>query len=676
MKRVLILTAFILSGCASTPPTTVNIDQPPSVKPDSASTMMAGVSSVDITPPPGLPMAGYSMMANKGKGFRTRLKARTLYLDDGKGRSMALVQMDMFAGSLLLQHKVASAVAEKTGLNPGDIAVIGTHTHSAPSNYHHNDFYNKHASSGIGFEERYLEFMTARIVEGVEQAWAERKPAKIATGRKDIYGYNRNRSLSSYVLNPGQEYASDVFKAVNPSLYMIRVDGLDSDGTYKPMGAFSSFSVHATTLSALVDVYNADLFGYAQRELEWAVEKDYDTSWPVIHALATGTHGDMAPALADHNDRLFGHAPVNWKASKELGQGIGREAIGLFKELEGKLSTDLALRTATREINIMEENSAGNAEICSQPFAGNALAGGAYERRTPWLAAVPVLQGGNALSRRTFSTDGCQGNKRILGFSALQPLFEPTKSFPTTVLFQLMQVNDMAIVPLPFEITADSGRRMRDAIFDAYKNAGNTSLDNIAVISTSNGYFGYTTTPEEYDRQNYEGGHTLYGRYTTPYLVNRLGQLAEDSLKTEELEELLPRWTYTLKTGAFMPEKVLPQGSRAALTDPAFNEADESHEEDYIAFRWSDAAPFAIKLHEPLVSIETKTSAGWQPLVVEDIPVNDQGYDIEVRLVDTEGDGMAEWETRWYNPLPMDKGDYRFVIEPRNGSGAIYSKVF
>ena len=621
-------------------------------------------------------MAGYSMMANKGKGFRTRLKARTLYLDDGQGRSVALVQMDMFAGSLLLQHQVASAVAEKTGLNPGDIAVIGTHTHSAPSNYHHNDFYNKHASSGIGFEQRYLDFMTARIVESVEQAWADRKPAKIATGRKDIYGYNRNRSLSSYVLNPGQEKADDVFKAVNPALYMIRVDGLDDDGVYKPMGAFSSFSIHATTLSALVDVYNSDLFGYAQRELEWAIEKDYDTPWSVIHALSTGTHGDMAPALADNKDRLFSHAPVNWKASRELGTGIGREAITLFKELESELSTELVLKTAAREINIMESNTVGGVEICSQPFAGNALAGGAYERRTPWLSALPVLQGGNALSRRTYFTDGCQGNKRILGFSALQPLFEPTKSFPTTVLFQLMQVNDLAIIPLPFEITVDSGRRMRDAIFAAYQQANDISLNEIAVISTSNGYFGYTTTPEEYDRQNYEGGHTLYGRYTTPYLAAQLGRLAKDSFGADDVEDLLPRWEYTLKPADFMPEKLVPTGTRKVVSKPEFRVADEAHEEDYIAFRWQDVGKFAIDLHKPLVKVERKTNEGWQPVVVDGQVIDDQGYDIEIRLLDSLDKGMARWEARWYNPEPAESGDFRFVIESRAGMASLNSSTF
>ncbi|WP_281649045.1 neutral/alkaline non-lysosomal ceramidase N-terminal domain-containing protein [Parendozoicomonas sp. Alg238-R29] len=674
MKRLLITALFLLTGCSSV--SHLTIQQPEAVTPRLESTMMAGVSSVDITPPPGLPMGGYSMMANKGKGFRTRLKARTVYLNDGQGKSMALIQMDLFAGSLLLQHQVASAVAEKTGLNPADIAVMGTHTHSAPANFHHNDFYNKHASSGAGLEKRFLDFVSTRIAEGVEEAWAKRRPAKVATGRKDIYGVNRNRSLASYKLNAGQENQDDVFKAVNPALYMIRVDAQDDDGSWKPLGAFSSFSIHATTISAPVDVYNADLFAYAQREVEWNIAEKYQPQWPVIHGLTTGAHGDMAPALPFRGDSLFAHLPVNWKESRDVGTKLGNEAWMMFEELGSELSDSLILRTAAREINIRENNKVAGVDICKDPAAGNALAGGAFERRTPWLAALPIFQGGNDMARRNWFTDSCHGRKRILGFSALQPIAEPKESFPTTVLFQLLQVNDLAILPLPFEVTAESGRRIGEQVIAEYRRAGDSVLKHAAVISTSNGYFGYTTTPEEYDRQNYEGGHTLYGRNMTPYISVQLGSLAEDLLATGNIQELLPEWSYSLKAADFLPEPEFGKGERVVLSEPVYREARKIYQEPYIAFRWQDAGVTGINLHESLVSVEVKTENGWKLLEIDSKPISDDGYDLEVRKVANAKNGMAIWETRWYNPADMKTGEYRFAIEPRGNSGRVYSKIF
>ena len=674
MRLLLASLLFILlQGCSSV--TQLNIQQPPFVAASPESSVMAGVSSIDITPPPGLPMGGYSMMANKGKGFRTRLKARTVYLNDGKGKSLALVQADLFSGSLLVQHQVVSLVAQKTGLNPADIAVMGTHTHSSPANFHHNNFYNKHASSGAGLEQRFLDFVATRIAQGIEEAWANRRPAKVAVGRKDIYGINRNRSLSSYQMNPGQRQQGDIFQAVNPALYMIRIDALDDKEEWKPLGAFSSFSIHGTAMTALVDVYNADLFAYAQREVEWAIQSKYQTDWPVVHALTTGTHGDMAPALPLRGDALYKHFPVNWKEARTLGEKLGREAWAMFEELGAQLDDSFTLRTAAREVNIRENNTVEDTEICQDPAVGNTVAGGAFERRTPWVAAVPIFQGGHDLSRRDRFVDGCQGRKRILGFSALQPLVEPKESFPTTVLFQLLQINDLAILPLPFEVTVESGKSIGEQVIDEYRRAG-AGLKHAAVISTSNGYFGYTTTPEEYDRQNYEGGSTLYGRNSTPYIAAQLGRLTKDLFKHGSIQDLASEWTYSLKTADFFPAAELSSGERKAISVPAYQKARKSHQEPYIAFQWQDVGAQNIDLHESLVRIEVRTQDGWKLLFNGQMPVSDEGYDIEVRKIADAQDGMALWESRWYNPVELENNEYRFVIEPRGESGRLYSATF
>src|ERR1041385_4869199 len=42
--------------------------------------LLAGAAQVDITPPPGMPKAGYSANAHTGVGFRTRLRARVVHL--------------------------------------------------------------------------------------------------------------------------------------------------------------------------------------------------------------------------------------------------------------------------------------------------------------------------------------------------------------------------------------------------------------------------------------------------------------------------------------------------------------------------------------------------------------------------------------------------------------------
>jgi neutral ceramidase len=640
----------------------------------------AGAVSIDITPPPGMPMGGYSILANKGRGFRTRLKARVIYLNDGKGHSVALVQTDLPSGSLLLHHKVTEAVSETTGLRAGDIAITASHSHSAPANFFENDFYNKHMTNGEWLEINFLEFVTQRITEGILKAYENRREAKIATGRKDIYGYNRNRALSSYVLNENvveirPDDPNAVFKAVNPALHMIRIDVKDNSGNFKPLGAFSSFSAHATTITSLVKVYNADWFAYAQKDLEWAIRGRYGTQWPVVHAMTTGTQGDMAPAIPEQGDNIFCNFPVNWKEARKLGEGIGREAIGLFESLGDKLTVDIVLGSAVRELNIRQHNEVENIKLCKDAVIGNPLVGGAYERRAPWIAAVPFLRGGNDMSRRWwFFKDGCQGNKRHLLFSFLQPLIEPKDSFPDTVMFQLIRVNDMVILTVPFEVTTESGNRMTSRVRREFSKAGDKNIRHVWVASVSNGYFGYSTTPEEYSRQNYEGGHTLYGRYTTPYLTAQFGQLARDFKASGDVHELKPVWKYTVKVNTFYPEAQVSLGRRKVIMQPQAVKAKKNYEEDYIAFQWEDVGPSEIDFHKPLSRVEVKINEQWAPMEAGDKPIDDDGYDIEVRYLRKLDDGMGEYEVRWYNPVVG--GEYRFLIEPRGNNSTLTSRSF
>src|SRR4029079_18393701 len=75
--------------------------------------LLAGAAEVDLTPPPGMPKAGYSANAHLGSGFRSRLRARVVHLRSAAA-SVAIVQCDLLGGSAVVQHLVAQAIAEDT----------------------------------------------------------------------------------------------------------------------------------------------------------------------------------------------------------------------------------------------------------------------------------------------------------------------------------------------------------------------------------------------------------------------------------------------------------------------------------------------------------------------------------------------------------------------------------
>jgi len=121
-------------------------------------------------------------------------------------------------------------------------------------------------------------------------------------------------------------------------------------------------------------------------------------------------------------------------------------------------------------------------------------------------------------------TNFCQGHKRTLG-GPLQYLILSKEDFPHELFLQVLQIGEALLIPLPFETTKEAGLRMVSKCRQQITNGSPHDLKYFFVISCANGYFGYMTTPEEYSRQRYEGGHTLYGPQTQPFVAAQLERL-------------------------------------------------------------------------------------------------------------------------------------------------------
>jgi hypothetical protein len=148
--------------------------------------------------------------------------------------------------------------------------------------------------------------------------------------------------------------------------------------------------------------------------------------------------------------------------------------------------------------------------------------------------------------------------------------------------------------------------------------------------------------------------------------------LTRDFLAKGEVQELRPAWKYRLNESTFYPESRPSRGRRDAVVQAMAVRAEKAQDEDLIAFRWRDVGPGEMNLHLPLSRVEVKNQEQWEALWVNGEPIHDDGYDLEVRYLADRGEGMGEYEVRWYNPVPG--GVYRFVIEPRQGHPALISQ--
>lgn len=647
------------------PKTDIHIERVAAFPSKETDGLMAGVAVRDITAGINIPKMGYSAWARQADGFRIRLKARAFYIKPSKGEPIAVVQTDLPTGSLILHHKVAETVAKQTDIQFHNLSITSTHNHNGPGNYLTSDFYNAFGSNQPGFDPDVFNFLVEQISDALIQAYEEQKPAKIAVGHKTVYGFTKNRSLEAYVQNSAVEDKEmsemAALRAVNPVMTMVRIDMQDQRGDFKPAGAFTSFSIHGTAMPPFEEPYHGDVWSYFERELEWKVAQHYQTPWPVAHGTFEATHGDNNPA--------YRHGARGDLETRRIGMGLGEAAWELFQSLDHKLKRNGVIESAMREINILEENAA---PLCDRAIVGAATVGAAHGDAMFPISFVPPFR--SSWPRSVFK-DGCHGEKQWM-LSKLQPFGIAPSVFPHLVLLHLIRIDDQLMVGVPFEVTYQSGVEISAAIQKVYDNSEKT-INRIAIHSLANGFFGYSTTKDEYSRQYYEGGHTIYGPGTSEFLARESAKLAEDQLLVGNFAHLPESWDFSLATQRFSLQRDAIKTEREQLTEATYYRT-RPNGEGYWSLEIADVPPNQIDLHNPLLSIETKQGeAPWTPLVINHIPVDDEGYEMQLLFLTDMNDGHGRYELRWFNPIIAEPEQaFRFKVEARGDAPVFYSKAF
>lgn len=638
-------------------------------------TLLGGASEVDLTPPPGMPKAGYSANATDGRGFRTRLRARVLHLQRGDA-SVAVVQCDLLGGSAVLAHLVARHVAGRTDVPLAGLMIGATHTHAGPGQFLGTDFYNRFASNRPGFDPGWAQFLATQIADGVVQAVASRVAVAVAVGTTDVWGLTRNRSHEPHTRNPevvDKRLAPQrKWVGVNPQLHLVRVDAVGG-ATPGPLAAMVVFSVHGTGISMKAPEYNADLWAYVVGEMSQRIEAASGHS--VVAGAVEGTHADVAPAVRPGR--------AGYLEARRIGQAVGADAADLWDRLGDELSTDVALGAGLHEVDLQTEASIDGVTLARRPAVGAALVAGAHENVTPVLHRLPPFRPGTPKPWRTRHP---QAGKWVLGTRWLQPLMLPLRSFPRVVAVQVVRIGDSALVGLPFEVTVASGRRIAGAVADAMAGAG---VGRVVVSSVANEYAGYVATAEEYARQHYEGGHTLYGPDTQRFVTAHAAALAARvaAAAGRPVHQGSATRAFDLRVGRYLPvSRVVTVDEVPRVFDgPAvFTDPDDDHDARW-SQHWIDAEPGALRWHHRLVSVQACGDDGsWGPARSRDgRVVDDQGWDVEVIHLgpvarDAAGAVPAahRYRVRWHQPVVAAGVRHRFVLAANGGRPEVVGPAF
>jgi neutral ceramidase len=672
---------MLLWGCAHTTIEVAPAVPSPAVAARSGA-LHAGVARADITPPPGPGLAGSGPEGRAAAGYRARLHARALLLEDRRGEILALVAADLPFTSVILHRRVAEIVRAEAPIGADRLMLAATHTHSGPGHYLDAESYNRQGSSVSGYDRSMVDFLAARIAGAVLAAWHGRRPARIAWGTTTVHGVTRNRS-------PGAGGA-----APDSTLLMLRVDlRSGGDTVFRPAGALSVFAVHGTGNSSENDLWDADIHGRVARLLErhadsLSASRGGATVPGAVHLFANGAEGDVSPIWPPASRCA---PPTLRRTSANGSRGLRRwEWVGvdtitrrrcLAAARDGMDATSRAIAAPaaalfdalaparesesvviSRAFTVLPlTGSEAPAGLCSEAEPGAATVGGSEDVRTRYerwrfLGFIRSAFEEGPRAART-NPRGCQAEKRPALDGVLRRITGFGRGFPEMAQLAVLRIGGLVLAALPAEATTAAGAHLVERVRAASDSMG-PPAEHVAILGLTNGFMQYVTTSGEYRAQHYEGASTLYGPGTLGVLSDALAALARSLGAPESRSPAAVMDSVSLRPG---PRRSLLR----AAGDPVTIERSVVRvvcAEGGVLAEWEDAPPDLLDLSaQLLLHIERVDSAGATVVAWDDGA-------IEVRSLGR-GRGRAwRWSAWWPHDGP---GRYRVVLAARPGVQAL-----
>jgi neutral ceramidase len=485
-----------------------------------------GVAEVDITPSDLIAMAGYSLAGKIAKGVRNPLFARALYLDDGAGNRAALCFLDLWCASRYLLYKAALYTSTgPSGIDAAHLLLAGTHTHAGPGRYFGNTLYDTIVSNDLtGFDAAVADGLAERIAQCVNQAAQSAVPARLGVASSSVWGVSRNRAYPAFLENkeasswnvngPGQGAPEDLpnvsHYAIDPRVFCLAAVAED---TNMLLGAFATFSCHATALGPDNDQYDPDWPGVACN-LAAQELAGQSGSRPVV-ALADSAGADITPMQCDgeHGSDLV----------QRVGEAVGSTIVQAARQA-AQNAAEFTVETHFTELSpSLESTDFGCLETplnsSRRPWAVGAPAvGGATDGHS---SLYPVAVGDSMISDVFFDHKDPQFPKS-LGFGLIQDFLRAFFRLAPAdfVPIHTLKVAGHQFATYPGEPTITTAYRLETAL------KASTGAGSASIIGYAGDYSGYYPTHEEYMLQRYEGASMIRGRQASQEISDALVNLA------------------------------------------------------------------------------------------------------------------------------------------------------
>jgi neutral ceramidase len=414
----------------------------------SAAELRVGVAAVRITPPNGIPMAGY-YSTRLAEGTLDDLHAKAIVFEQDGGKA-ALVALDLVTLARPTIDEARRLIAKSTGVPPEAVMISATHSHTGPLL---TGVSVRNASYGgdMDIAKNYTTSLPAKIVEAVRLAEAALAPARLsaATGREESLPSNRRFFMKDGAVgwNAGKLNPNIVKPAgpIDPAVPVVYIE----TPAGKPIATYVNFAMHLDTVGGLK--FSSDYaFPLAQR-LGRAKSPEMLTMFTI------GCAGDINHINVGNKDPQKGPAEA-----ERIGDALAAEVVKTYARLAPLKTSRPRVRQATVSLPL------------------------------PKLAAGDVEKA-RAFATRIGSANDPKFLEKVWAFTVLDVYGRDGK--PQQVEVQVIALGqDLAWISLPGEIFVELGLAIKEA----------SPFKHTIIAELANGSIGYIPTQRAFTEGNYE----------------------------------------------------------------------------------------------------------------------------------------------------------------------------
>jgi hypothetical protein len=289
------------------------------------SELKAGIGRAIITPPVGIPMAGF---AGRGpaEGVNDELLATTLAVESGCARAL-VVTMDVIGTGDDYTAEIRSEIERATGVPAASVLLCSSHTH-----------YNAELGADDPIAASYKAYLKFLLAGTARAAVADLQPVRIGVGEgQSFIGINRRERKPDGRIWLGNN-------PDGPCDRQVRVMRLDTtDG--KPLAALVNFTCHPVSPADTGRLLSADWIG--------SMRKLVESFTGATCLFLQGAAGDINPIEMRRSD---------YEPARRLGVMLGGEVARIFESTATAPAEGLALSSERIELPGMGFDSIDQAD--------------------------------------------------------------------------------------------------------------------------------------------------------------------------------------------------------------------------------------------------------------------------------------------------------------------------